>query len=45
MKTFFKIAALATSVIMLSTACGNAGAQNDSKRSEGNKAVKELDLQ
>jgi len=43
MKTFFKIAALATSVIMLSTACGNAGAQNDSKRSEGNKAVKELD--
>lgn len=42
MKTFYKTLALAVSALMLLAACGNAGAQNDKKKDNAPKAVREL---
>lgn len=42
MKTFYKTLALAVSALMLLAGCGNAGAQNDKKKDNAPKAVREL---
>ena len=42
MKTYYKTLALAVSALMLLAACGNAGAQNDKKKDNAPKAVREL---
>lgn len=42
MKTFYKTLALAVSALILLAACGNAGAQNDKKKDNAPKAVREL---
>ncbi len=48
MKTIYKTAAMALSAFIMLTACGNAGAQNDSKRKKADipsKAVIELNTE
>lgn len=42
MRTIYKMTALAATAMMLFAACGNAGAQNDKKKDNAPKAVKEL---
>lgn len=42
MRTIYRMTALAAAAMMLLASCGNAGAQNDKKKDNAPKAVKEL---